>query len=69
LQLGKHKDALEFAIAAQDLAPSNSEVAERVENVKKDLAAGLYLCYAFYIYYCANWCLPFIKMQFIPAPS
>jgi WD and tetratricopeptide repeat-containing protein 1 len=42
LQLGKHKDALEFAIAAQDLAPSNSEVAERVENVKKDLAAGYY---------------------------
>ncbi|XP_059459761.1 protein ALTERED SEED GERMINATION 2 [Corylus avellana] len=38
-QLGKHKDALDFAIAAQYLAPSNSKVAERVENVKKDLAA------------------------------
>ncbi|PON63445.1 WD repeat containing protein [Parasponia andersonii] len=39
-QLGKHKEALDFACAAQQLAPSNSDVAERVECVKKDLAAG-----------------------------
>uniref|UniRef100_A0A2N9I9X6 Anaphase-promoting complex subunit 4 WD40 domain-containing protein n=1 Tax=Fagus sylvatica TaxID=28930 RepID=A0A2N9I9X6_FAGSY len=38
-QLGKHKDALDFAIAAHLLAPSNSKAAERVENVRKDLAA------------------------------
>ncbi|GMY06996.1 protein ALTERED SEED GERMINATION 2 isoform X1 [Fagus crenata] len=37
-QLGKHKDALDFAIAAHLLAP-NSKAAERVENVRKDLAA------------------------------
>ncbi|KAG2692462.1 hypothetical protein I3843_08G054500 [Carya illinoinensis] len=39
-QLGKHKDALDFAKAAQLLAPSDSEVAERVENVKRDLASA-----------------------------
>ncbi|XP_048331890.1 protein ALTERED SEED GERMINATION 2 isoform X1 [Ziziphus jujuba] len=37
-QLGKHKEALDFARAAQCLAPSSSEVAERVESIKKDLA-------------------------------
>lgn len=41
LQLAKHKEALDFAIAAQSLAPSNSEVADRLEHVKRDLAAGL----------------------------
>lgn len=45
LQLGKHREALDFAYAAQCLAPSSSEVAERVENIKKDLAAGLWLLY------------------------
>ncbi|KAK9271061.1 hypothetical protein L1049_026650 [Liquidambar formosana] len=40
LQLGKHKEALDFAVAAQWLAPSNSEVAEKVENIKKHLAAA-----------------------------
>ncbi|KVH98676.1 Tetratricopeptide-like helical [Cynara cardunculus var. scolymus] len=35
LQLGKHKEALEFAIAAQFSAPSNPEAAEMVENIRK----------------------------------
>ncbi|KAM7514516.1 hypothetical protein LguiA_004099 [Lonicera macranthoides] len=39
-QLGKHKEALEFATAALLLAPSDSEVAERVENIKKQLSAA-----------------------------
>ncbi|XP_021808179.1 uncharacterized protein LOC110751930 [Prunus avium] len=39
LELAKHKEALDFAKAAQYLAPSNSEVAERLEHVKRDLAA------------------------------
>ncbi|KAI3979004.1 hypothetical protein MKX01_016179 [Papaver californicum] len=39
LQLGKHKEALEYAIAAQLLAPSNTEVAERVISIKEHLAA------------------------------
>ncbi|XP_059631266.1 protein ALTERED SEED GERMINATION 2 isoform X2 [Cornus florida] len=37
-QLGKHKEALDFAIAALTFAPSDSEVAERVENLRKHLA-------------------------------
>ncbi|PSS31598.1 WD and tetratricopeptide repeats protein [Actinidia chinensis var. chinensis] len=40
LQLGKQKEALEFAIAAQAMAPLNSEVAETLENIKKHLAAA-----------------------------
>lgn len=39
MQLDKHKEALDFALAAQCLVPS-SEVAERVESIKKHLAAG-----------------------------
>ncbi|KAA8528339.1 hypothetical protein F0562_035694 [Nyssa sinensis] len=39
-QLGKHKEALDFALAAQILAPSDSEVAASVENIKKHLAAA-----------------------------
>ncbi|BFG19391.1 hypothetical protein CerSpe_056640 [Prunus speciosa] len=39
-QLAKHKEALDFAKEAQSLAPSNSEVAERLEHVKRDLAAA-----------------------------
>ncbi|XP_022133751.1 WD and tetratricopeptide repeats protein 1 isoform X3 [Momordica charantia] len=39
-QLGRHKEALDFAFAAQCLAPSNPEVAEKVESVKRDLAAA-----------------------------
>lgn len=42
LQLGKHKEALDFACAAQQLDPSGSDVAERIESVKKDLAAGFW---------------------------
>ncbi|CAN1340812.1 Protein ALTERED SEED GERMINATION 2 [Linum perenne] len=38
-QLGKHKQALDFAVAAQSLAPSNNEVAEWVESMKKNIAA------------------------------
>lgn len=41
LQLGRHKEALDFAVASHSLAPSKSEVAERVENVKKDIALGM----------------------------
>ncbi|XP_057469539.1 protein ALTERED SEED GERMINATION 2-like isoform X2 [Actinidia eriantha] len=40
LQLGKQKEALEFAIAAQAMAPLISEVAETLENIKKHLAAA-----------------------------
>lgn len=40
LQLGKHKEALEFAIGAQSLAPSDSEVALKVESIKEHIAAG-----------------------------
>lgn len=41
LQLGRHEDALDFAVASHSLAPLKSEVAERVENVKKDIALGM----------------------------
>ncbi|KAJ1424805.1 WD40/YVTN repeat-like-containing domain superfamily [Sesbania bispinosa] len=37
-QLGRHKEALDFAVASHSLAPSKPEVAERVETVKKDIA-------------------------------
>ncbi|TKY74456.1 WD and tetratricopeptide repeats protein 1 [Spatholobus suberectus] len=37
-QMGRHEDALDFAVASHSLAPSKSEVAERVENVNKDIA-------------------------------
>ncbi|KAJ0026363.1 hypothetical protein Pint_08433 [Pistacia integerrima] len=39
-QLSKYKEALEFALAAQCLDPSNSSVAEKVENLKKQIAAA-----------------------------
>ncbi|XP_060199008.1 protein ALTERED SEED GERMINATION 2 isoform X1 [Lycium barbarum] len=39
-QLGKHKEALEFAIGAQSLAPSDSEVALKVESIKEHIAAA-----------------------------
>ncbi|XP_010675524.2 protein ALTERED SEED GERMINATION 2 [Beta vulgaris subsp. vulgaris] len=39
-QLGKHKGALDFALAAQCLDPSNAEVAERVEIIRKQLSAA-----------------------------
>ncbi|PIN00669.1 WD40 repeat protein [Handroanthus impetiginosus] len=38
--LEKHKEALDFAIAAQSLASSDSEIMERVENIKKNIAAA-----------------------------
>lgn len=40
VQLGKHKEALDFAIAAQSLAPSDSEIAGTVECIREELAAG-----------------------------
>ncbi|KAL2927424.1 WD and tetratricopeptide repeats protein 1 [Bienertia sinuspersici] len=40
LQLGKYKEALDFALAAQCLDPSNAEVAERVANIQKQLSAA-----------------------------
>lgn len=40
-QLSKHKEALEFAIAAQSLAPSDNEVALKVESIEKQIAAEL----------------------------
>ncbi|KAI8550285.1 hypothetical protein RHMOL_Rhmol06G0093200 [Rhododendron molle] len=40
LQLGKHKEALEYAMAAHSMAPSDSEVAETLEDIKKHLAAA-----------------------------
>ncbi|GAV66810.1 WD40 domain-containing protein [Cephalotus follicularis] len=39
-QLGKHKEALDFAVAAQCVAPSNYAVAEKVEIIKKNIAAA-----------------------------
>ncbi|XP_044512301.1 protein ALTERED SEED GERMINATION 2 isoform X2 [Mangifera indica] len=38
-QLFRYKEALEFALATQCLDPSNSSVAEKVENLKKQIAA------------------------------
>ncbi|KAL3514246.1 hypothetical protein ACH5RR_026963 [Cinchona calisaya] len=40
LQLRKHKEALDFAFAAQSLAPSNSEVLEKVEIIKSRIATA-----------------------------
>ncbi|KAJ6735670.1 WD REPEAT DOMAIN-CONTAINING FAMILY [Salix viminalis] len=39
-QLGKHKEALEFSIAAQCSAPANTEVAVLMEDIRKNLAAA-----------------------------
>lgn len=39
-QLRKHKEALDFAIAAEALAPSNSEIGRTVESIRQELAAG-----------------------------
>lgn len=41
LQLGKYKEALEFAVAAQSVVPSNIEIAELIDNLQKNLAAGV----------------------------
>ncbi|KZV43363.1 WD and tetratricopeptide repeats protein 1 [Dorcoceras hygrometricum] len=38
--LNKHKQAFDFAIAAQALAPSDFEVMEKVKNIKKSIAAA-----------------------------
>ncbi|KAK8696599.1 hypothetical protein V6N13_001732 [Hibiscus sabdariffa] len=39
-QLGKHKEALNFAVAAQCLSPSDTMATEKVENLKKHLAVA-----------------------------
>ncbi|XWS21435.1 hypothetical protein CRYUN_Cryun30bG0054400 [Craigia yunnanensis] len=39
-QLGKHKEALDFAVAAQCLSPSDTMAAKKVEKIKKHLAAA-----------------------------
>lgn len=39
-QLRKHKEALDFAIAAETLAPSNSEIGRTMESIREELAAG-----------------------------
>ncbi|PPD94942.1 hypothetical protein GOBAR_DD08045 [Gossypium barbadense] len=39
-QLGKHKEALDFAVAAQYLSPYDTMASEKVENIKKHLAAA-----------------------------
>lgn len=39
-QLGKHKEALEFANAARSLAPLDSEVADTVDKIKNHIAAA-----------------------------
>lgn len=40
LQIGKKKEALDFAIAAKCLCPPNSELEEMIEDLKKQLATG-----------------------------
>ncbi|XP_034898389.1 protein ALTERED SEED GERMINATION 2 isoform X1 [Populus alba] len=42
-RLGKHKEALEFSIAAQCSAPGNTEVAALMEDIRKNLATD-YIC-------------------------
>ncbi|KAK9713955.1 hypothetical protein RND81_06G061000 [Saponaria officinalis] len=39
-QLGKHKEALDFALAAKCLDPSSSDVLEMVERIQKQLSAA-----------------------------
>ncbi|XP_011012679.1 PREDICTED: WD and tetratricopeptide repeats protein 1 isoform X2 [Populus euphratica] len=39
-RLGKHKEALEFSIAAQCSAPGNTEVAVLMEDIRKNLATA-----------------------------
>ncbi|XP_039070107.1 WD and tetratricopeptide repeats protein 1-like isoform X1 [Hibiscus syriacus] len=39
-QLGKHKEALDFAVPAQCLSPYDTMAAEKVENIRKHLAAA-----------------------------
>lgn len=44
--MGKHEAALEFADAARSLAPSDFEVGEKVDNIKRHIDAGLqYFCF------------------------
>ncbi|ONK75623.1 uncharacterized protein A4U43_C03F18830 [Asparagus officinalis] len=39
-QLRKHKEALDYAMAAHNIAPSNPEASERILNIKADIAAA-----------------------------
>ncbi|KAL5982354.1 hypothetical protein ACLOJK_016425 [Asimina triloba] len=40
LKLGRHKEALEYAMVAHNLAPSNPEASEKVESIKQQLNAA-----------------------------
>ncbi|KAG9450778.1 hypothetical protein H6P81_010743 [Aristolochia fimbriata] len=40
LELGKHKEALDYALVAHRLAPSNYQVSEMVETIKQHLASA-----------------------------
>lgn len=40
-QLGKHKEALDFALSARCLSPSDPKLEERVQDIKQRLAAGI----------------------------
>lgn len=40
MQLGKNKEALEYAEAAHKFSASNSDAAEMVKRIKDRLAAG-----------------------------
>lgn len=51
-QLSKYKEALDFAVAAHILDPSNSLGAEKVDSIKKQLDAGLWLFGALFILIC-----------------
>jgi hypothetical protein len=40
LQLGKHKEALDYAMQANILDPTNHQLAEKVQYLREKLAAG-----------------------------
>jgi len=79
MQLGKLKEALEYAVAAQNIAPSNSQASERVLSIRNQLAAGwcLYYLYIFPFFIVstkelsslANCSLAFLAQGFSTLPS
>lgn len=42
MQLGKYQNALDYAMAALYLSPSNPEVVEQVKVIKEQIAAGMH---------------------------
>jgi len=48
--LGKCKEALDFATAAQHMNPSDADIVAKVESIKRDLQAGL--CQLMYVFSC-----------------